>query len=85
MLADKFGRHYDFVLFVVGDEVIACRTGSDTGARLPSHFSVMELERTMCMLHRNNLRVRLLWYVDKSGKYTLPDVDELLEAQELDY
>ena len=75
-LVKEFGQDYNYVLFIDGENLVICSV-DDT--------EIEKLERVVYEIHSKGLSVRLVYYVDAAGRYSLPDLKEFYEAQGWDY
>jgi hypothetical protein len=81
-LVKEFGQDYNYVLFIDGGNLVIC---SVDGTDPPVHTETEKLESVVHEIHGKGLSVRLVYYVDAAGGYSLPDLEEFHEAQGWDY
>lgn len=81
-LVKEFVQDYNYVLFIDGENLVICSV-DDT--EHPVHTEIEKLESVVYEIHSKGLSVRLVYYVDAAGRYSLPDLKEFYEAQGWDY
>ena len=81
-LVKEFGQDYNYVLFIDGENLVICSV-DDTESSV--HTEIEKLESVVYEIHSKGLSVRLVYYVDAVGRYSLPDLKEFYEAQGWDY
>lgn len=81
-LARELGQGYDYLLLVDGESLLVC---SLDGTETPVHTNNENLESVVYRLYREGYSIRLVYYVDNAGRYSLPDLDEFNESKGWDY
>lgn len=81
-LVKEFSQDYNYVLFIDGGNLVIC---SVDGTDPPVHTETEKLESVVHEIHGKGLSVRLVYYVDAAGGYSLPNLEEFHEAQDWDY
>ena len=82
-LASRFGKCYDYVMFQ--EDNIAYVFKMDEVPCVPATIHEDCIEKTVGDLMKFGKSVRIVNCVDNTGKYVLPDVEELDRAREEDY